>query len=106
MGEIDNTPTPQKHVPVCTGCKDKDGTLLFLGDRVRYRLEGPHTKKEYWNPEFEIVWDAPSFTLKHVGGGKDGGSHDFILKHGGFNGDLSLISRGDHHPAPQTREDT
>lgn len=97
-------PPPSTHLLVDTGCKDKDGNALYLGDRVRYRLEGSHTKREYWNPEYEIIWDAPSFTLKHVGGGKDGGSHAFILKHGGFNGDLTLISRGPHHPAPQPRE--
>lgn len=95
-------PSPEPNLLVDTGCKDKDGNALYLGDRIRYRLEGSHTKREYWNPEYEIIWDAPSFTLKHVGGGKDGGSHAFILKHGGFNGDLTLISRGPHHPAPQT----
>lgn len=77
-----------------TGVKDKDGEPLYLGDRVRYCIESRHTEEAYWNPEYEIVWKAPSFTLKHVGGGKDGGSHDFILRCGGSNGDLQLLQRG------------
>lgn len=79
-----------------TGCSDKDGNVLFVGDRVRYRKEGLYIKEEYWNPEYEIIFKAPCFTLRHVGGGKDAGSHDFILKCGGGNGDLELISRGEH----------
>lgn len=77
--------------PKCTGCKDRNGKMLFLGDRVVYHLEGPHTKVEYWNPQYEIIWDAPMFALKHIGGGLDGGSHLFKLKSGGINGALELL---------------
>ena len=76
-----------------TGCKDRNGHMVCLGDHVRYRLEGAHTKPEYWNPEYEVIFIAPSFTLKHIGGGKDGGNHDFKLRCGGGNGDLEIIKR-------------
>ena len=79
-----------------TGCADKDGNTLFVGDKVRYRQEGPHIKTEYWNPEYEIIFQAPCFTLRHIGGGKDDKSHGFILRCGGLNGSLELISRGEH----------
>lgn len=77
-----------------SGCFDKGGNELFVGDRVRYRNEGSHTLKEYWNPEYEVIFNAPSYTLRHVGGGKDGGAHLFMLKNGGGNGMLELISSG------------
>jgi hypothetical protein len=84
-----------------TGVKDKDGNELFLGDKVRYLISGPHTKKDYWNPEYEIVWKAPAFTLKHIGGGKHGDNADFILRCGGGNGALELIERAAlEHAAP------
>lgn len=87
--------------PVATGCYDRDGRPLYLGDRVVYHLEGPHTKREYWNPEYVIVWDAPMFTLKHVGGGLPGDNYLFKLKHGGQNGNLELIARGEHAAADE-----
>lgn len=73
------------------GLYDRDGKRLHLGDRVRYNLEGRHTKREYWNPEYIIIWDAPCFRLKHVGGGKPGDNAAFILRYGGTNGDLELL---------------
>lgn len=66
--------------PLSSGCFANDGKELKVGDRVRYRNDGPETKPEYWSPEYEIVFEPPSFTLKHIGGGKDGGSHAFILR--------------------------
>jgi len=83
-----------------TGCRDRNGEPIYLGDKVRYNLEGSHTKQEYWNPEYEVIFVPPSFTLKHVGGGKDGGSHDFKLRCGGGNGDLEIIERGPYHATP------
>lgn len=56
--------------PVRTTLKDRDGREICLGDRLRHMNESPYTKPEYWFPEYEVVWDAPSFRLKHVGGGK------------------------------------
>lgn len=103
-GWVDDKTFIEPLTPIYTGVKDKDGNKLYLGDSVRYLNEGPHTKREYWNPEYEIVWDAPEFTLKHVGGGKDGGSHSFILKHGGGNGCLELVSRGNHTATPTAQE--
>ncbi|MBP7656714.1 MAG: hypothetical protein KA742_09250, partial [Pseudoxanthomonas sp.] len=56
---------------VLTGVFDKHGEELRAGDRIVTRLEGEHTKPEYWNPEYVIAWAAPRFTLRHVGGGLD-----------------------------------
>ena len=89
---------------VSTGCKDKDGNELFLGDKVRYRNDGPRTKPGYWNPEYEIVFDAPMFSLKHIGGGKDGQNHLFILRSGGLNGSLELIERAALSPEPTLKQ--
>jgi len=79
---------------VSTGVKDANGDVIHLGDRVVCKNKSSRTKKEYWNPEYEVVWEAPSFTLKHVGGGLDIGSHNFNLKHGGGNGFLFIVKRG------------
>lgn len=54
---------------VHTGIYDKNGRELCVGDRVRVLLQGPSTKPEYWNPEYVVIWKAPSFGLKWVGGG-------------------------------------
>ncbi len=68
-------PAPQDASPAQaytrTGVKDRDGREICVGDRLRIHLNGPNTKQEYWNPEYEVVFKAPSFGLKHVGGGKD-----------------------------------
>lgn len=77
--------------PHDTGVKDKNGEPIFEGDRVRYWLEGSHTRWEYWNPEYVVEWQPPKFGLQHVGGGKDNGAHDFILRAGGGNGKLEII---------------
>lgn len=92
------SPAAQGTVRYSSGCFDKNDVELFVGDRVRYNFAGPHTKEEYWNPEYEIVFDPPCFTLKHIGGGKDGGRHLFILKHGRVNRDLELIGRASPSP--------
>lgn len=93
-----DTEQTDAHSGVDTGCRDRNGKPIYLGDKVRYHLQGEHTKQEYWNPEYEVIFVPPSFTLKHIGGGKDGGSHDFKLRHGGGNGDLEVIERGPYHP--------
>lgn len=74
------------------GLKDKNGKPLRCGQIVRYNLEGKHTKAEYWNPVYRIEYKAPSFVLKHIGGGKCGGSTDFKLRAGGRNGNLEILS--------------
>ena len=51
-----------------TGCRDMNGVMIRLGDIVRYNLSSKYTKREYWNPEYEVIFDPPCFTLKHVGG--------------------------------------
>ena len=83
-----------------TGCRDKNGTMIRLGDRLLYHNGGNRTKEDYWKPEYEVIWDAPSFELKHVGGGKDAGSHSFILKHGARNGYLEIIKSVDAAKSP------
>lgn len=77
--------------PLFTGCYDLRGIQILRGDHVVYHNTHPRTKKEYWEPEYIVVFDPPSFTLKHVGGGKDVGSHLFHLKYGGPNGNLEII---------------
>jgi hypothetical protein len=60
---------PTTHV--ATGVRDRDGRMVCVGDHIRIRLEGAGTRKEYWHPEYEVIFKAPGFTLKHIGGGKD-----------------------------------
>ena len=85
------------------GVRDMNGVELRLGDRVRDNNESPHTKREYWNPEYEVVWDAPCYVLKHVGGGLPDDNAAFLLKHGGANGNLELVSRAALTAAPAAR---
>lgn len=54
-----------------TGVPDRDGRMICVGDHIRIRLEDKWTKVEYWHPEYEVIFQAPNFTLKHIGGGKD-----------------------------------
>lgn len=54
-----------------TGIYDKNGRELCVGDRIVILLNGPGTKREYWNPEYEVIWKAPAFGVKYVGGGKN-----------------------------------
>lgn len=54
-----------------TGVKDRDGREICVGDRIRIDLSSPHTKEEYWRPEYEVIFRAPHYNLKHVGGDKD-----------------------------------
>lgn len=64
-----------------TGCFDKDKRPIRVGDLVRYNNESKHTKKEYWNPIYYVVFDAPIFTFRHWGGGLSTGSYEFTLKY-------------------------
>lgn len=80
-----------------TGLKDARGLPIYEGDTVLYKLQGTHTKREYWNPEYIVEWKPPSFQLKWIGGGKGAGDSDFKLRCGGANGDLYITSRGYYH---------
>ncbi len=60
-----------------TGVKDQDGREICVGDRILIDLSSPHTKKEYWRPEYEVVFKPPHFALKHVGGDKDSDTAHF-----------------------------
>ena len=63
-----------------TGCYDVIGRKLYLGDTVVLVNDGPHTKPEYWNLVYKIIFNAPSYTLKHIGCGKDCGAYAFALR--------------------------
>lgn len=87
--KYDESGTFKRGQPI--GLKDASGREIRLGDRVLYRREGKFTKREFWNPEYEVVYDAPCFTLRHVGGGKDAGSNRFKLRNGGRHGHLVIL---------------
>lgn len=63
-----------------TGCYDMDGKPINAGDIVTDPYTSPHTEKEYWNPVYKVIFEAPSYGLEHIGGGKDGGTHSFLLR--------------------------
>ena len=88
---------------VLTGVFDKHGEELRAGDRIVIRLEGEHTKPEYWNPEYVIAWAAPRFTLRHVGGGLDSDTARWYFGLGTEQGyeKLELLSRPDAALAQQ-----
>jgi len=81
-----------------TGLYDMNKRAIYEGNFVRYKICGPNTKEEYWNPEYRVIYKAPSFTLEHVGGGKCGGTLHFALKYGGRNDMLEIIEE----PTPTT----
>lgn len=62
-----------------TGVPDKDGREICVGDRIVYRNASQYTKEEYWNPEYVVEWKAPSFVLRHVGGGKNDSNASFAF---------------------------
>lgn len=74
-----------------TGVRDMHGSPVYEGHVVRYNNSGPHTKPEYWCPEYVVEFAPPCFCLRHVGGGASGGNTAFILRCGGSNGMLEII---------------
>lgn len=73
------------------GLRDSKGNKLHCGDTVRDNNANRFTNREYWNPLFRIVWDAPSYGLVHIGGGRAGDNIAFLLK----NSTLELVRRYD-----------
>ena len=59
---------------------DKNGVELEVGHIVLHHNQSQYTRCEYWDPIYEVVYAAPSFGLKWIGGGKDGGNHLFTLR--------------------------
>lgn len=59
----------ERNQPTRTFIRDRNGREIMLGDLVLHHNAGPNTKREYWNGEYEVRWEAPSFVLRHVGGG-------------------------------------
>lgn len=62
-----------------TGVMDKDGREICVGDHIRILLNDRYTKQEYWNPEYQVVFKAPHFTLRHIGGGKNSSTAHFYF---------------------------
>ena len=48
----------------------KDGKEIMAGDHILIDLTSAATKSEYWKPQYEVFWKAPSFRLKWIGGDK------------------------------------
>lgn len=63
-----------------TGVMDKDGREICVGDRIMIDINSGATKREYWHPEYEVVFNPPCFTLKHVGGDKDSDTARFYWR--------------------------
>ena len=64
-----------------TGLIAVNGKEIMHGDIVRHNNRSDITKPEYWFPVFSVVWDAPSFELRHIGGGLAPDNPVFLLKH-------------------------
>lgn len=65
---------------VRTGVKDRDGREICVGDHICIDLSCPSTKKEYWKPIYEVVFKAPHFTIRHIGGDKDSDTAHFYWR--------------------------
>jgi Lar family restriction alleviation protein len=70
----------QRAAYVRTGIKDNRGREICEGDTIRVLLSDHRCKEEYWNPEYKVVFKAPSFTLSRIGGGKNSDTAHFIFR--------------------------
>jgi hypothetical protein len=77
-----------------TGVKDCKGFNLYMGDTVILLNKGDHVKEECWYPHYEIVWDAPRYKLKHIGGGKDIDYAHWLFSMANCNKQLVLANVG------------
>ncbi len=57
--------------PIKTGVRDNKGREICLGDRLRFLNKSHDTPEENWFPEYEVIWNPPSFILRHIGGGSN-----------------------------------
>jgi hypothetical protein len=72
------------------GLFDKTGREILCGDTILHLNESENTKREYWYPIYKIVWDAPCFVARHIGGGKPS-SVAFSLKY--YSVDFFILGR-------------
>lgn len=89
-----------------TGVSDRDGREILVGDTIRIHLSGKHTKKEYWNPEYRVVFKAPRFTLEHIGGGLDSSTARFYfdVPQASSTAAIETLTLLDSPPADPVRE--
>ena len=73
------------------GVTDKNGRMIKLGDRIVVRNKSPHTMQEYWEPQYVVIYRAPSFWLRHIGGGKDAGDYGWTLRQGGGARNIEVL---------------
>ena len=81
----------QSRKSVSSGIFDMNGVEIEVGHIIHHHNQSQHTRCDYWDPVYLVVYNAPSFGLKWIGGGKDGGNHSFTLRC--RSGELEVVSK-------------
>ena len=68
-------------ISVWTTKNDKNDNPIFSGCLILFHSHKEITKKEYWDPIYEVTFDGFEFGLKHSGGGLNCDSGMFKLCH-------------------------